>query len=137
MTTPAATPGQDPWAVLDELFGTRVLPPGPVVLPPFLEYGRVSTEDRQDPISSRRWQSDKAAALIAPLGGVIVDHRFDQGHSRSVPWSRRPQARQVLDELADPGRGWGALVVGEGTRCWFAQQFALVEPMFHTSIWIK
>jgi hypothetical protein len=32
--------------------------------------------------------------------------------------------------LKDPGRGWDAIVVGEGTRCWFGNQFSLIAPKF-------
>ena len=35
-------------------------------------YGRVSTEDQQDPESSRAWQLSRARALIEPHDGVIV-----------------------------------------------------------------
>ncbi len=71
-----------------------------------------------------------AEKLIEPLGGVIVDEFFDVGQSRSVPWERRPEASRLLAALKDPNRGWNAIVVGEGTRCWFGNQFSLVAPKF-------
>src|SRR5689334_13515778 len=56
----------------------------------FAFYGRVSTADSQDPLTSRRG-SDQAAALAAGHG-VIVAEFFDVGESRTLPWTRRPQA---------------------------------------------
>jgi len=56
----------------------------------FAFYGRVSTEDQQDPESSRAWQLARSRALIEPSGGVIVAEYFDIGLSRSLPWQRRP-----------------------------------------------
>jgi predicted outer membrane lipoprotein len=44
---------------------------------PFASWGRVSTEDRQDPESSRAWQRARAKALIDPHGGQIVAEFFD------------------------------------------------------------
>src|SRR5690606_14810099 len=38
----------------------------------FAFYGRVSTEDQQDPASSRGWQLSRAAQLIEPAGGEVV-----------------------------------------------------------------
>jgi hypothetical protein len=32
--------------------------------------------------------------------------------------------------LKDPNRTWNGVVVGEGTRCWFGNQFSLVAPKF-------
>jgi hypothetical protein len=40
-------------------------------------YGRVSTEDNQDPEASRQWQLTRSRALIEPRGGVIVAEYFD------------------------------------------------------------
>ena len=39
---------------------------------PFAFYGRVSTEDQQDPASSRAWQLRRALELIEPNGGAVV-----------------------------------------------------------------
>lgn len=54
----------------------------------FAFYGRVSTEDQQDPKASRNWQITRARQLIDPAGGEIVVEFFDVGQSRSLPWSR-------------------------------------------------
>jgi hypothetical protein len=76
----------------------------------FVFYGRVSTEDWQDPVTSRARQREQAEALV--LGhGVIVDEFFDAGESRTVAWARRPQAAALVAQLTDSGRGWDAIVI--------------------------
>ena len=77
----------------------------------FVFYGRVSTEDWQDPVSSRARQREQAEALVRGHG-VIVAELFDVGESRTVAWARRPQSAALVAQLADPGRGWDAIVVG-------------------------
>ena len=95
----------------------------------FAFYGRVSTEDHQDEQASRGWQLRRARQLIEPGGGVIVAEFFDVGHSRSLPWQRRPQASLLLQELKRPGRGWDAVVVGESARAFYANQFSNTFPI--------
>ena len=70
----------------------------------FAFYGRVSTEDQQDPESSRSWQLTRSRALIESRDGVIVTEFFDVDKSRSIPWQRRPQATALLAELRNPSR---------------------------------
>jgi site-specific DNA recombinase len=82
----------------------------------FAFYGRVSTEDQQDPEASRLWQLGRARALIEPAGGQIVAEYFDVGHSRALPWKRRPYATTLLAALADPQRDFDAVVIGEPQR---------------------
>jgi hypothetical protein len=77
----------------------------------FAFYGRVSTEDQQDPQASYDWQITRARQLIEPRGGVIVAEFFDIGHSRALPWQRRPTASQLLAALRDPNRGFNAVVI--------------------------
>ena len=73
----------------------------------FAFYGRVSTEDWQDPVTSRARQREQADALV--LGhGQVVDEFFDVGKSRTVAWARRPQAAALVVQLPDPA--------GAGTR---------------------
>src|ERR1039458_7607545 len=76
----------------------------------FVFYGRVSTEDWQDPLTSRAPQHEQAAALVRGHG-VVVAEFFDAGQSRTVAWGRRPEAAALVAQLADPGRG--------GTRLWW------------------
>ena len=55
----------------------------------FVFHGRVSTEDWQDPVTSRAWQREQAEALVRY--GAIVAEFFDAGQSRMVAWGRRPE----------------------------------------------
>lgn len=72
-------------------------------------YGRVSTEDQQDPEASRGWQIARARQLVEPLGGTVVEEFFDIGLSRSLPWKRRPEAARLLDAFKNPARGFDAV----------------------------
>lgn len=118
------------WAVLDELLGVEAAPALDSGLGALAFYGRCSTEDNQDPETSRAWQLGNAQKFVEPLGGRIIAEYFDIGQSRSVPWERRDTALQLLTELKNPHRGWVGVVVGEGTRCWFGNQFSLTAPRF-------
>src|SRR5262249_60033854 len=60
-------------------------------------------------------QRDQAAALVAGHGRIVAEF-FDIGHSRTLVWTRRPQAAALVTALADPGRGWDAVVIGEYER---------------------
>ena len=55
----------------------------------FVFYGRVSTEDWQDPVTSRARQRGQAQALVRGHGQVVAEF-FDIGESRTVAWGRRP-----------------------------------------------
>src|SRR5258708_12184514 len=95
--------------------------------------GRVSTEDNQDPEASRNWQLSRSRALIEPAGGIIVSKYFDIGQSRSLPWARRPRAAQLLADLADPGRGFDAVGIGEPQRASYGNPYTLPSPLFPPS----
>jgi DNA invertase Pin-like site-specific DNA recombinase len=95
----------------------------------FVFYGRVSTEDWQDPVTSRARQREQAEALVRGFG-VIVAVFFDAGQSRAVAWGRRPQAAALIAALADPDRGWDAIVIGEYERAFYGSQYALMAPLF-------
>lgn len=106
---------------------------------PFAFYGRVSTEDNQDPQSSRAWQITRSRALIEPRGGVIVAEFFDVDKSRSIPWQRRPHAAALLAELRNPDRGFGAVVIGEPHRAFYGNQYSLTFPVFEhfgVQLWV-
>src|SRR5215467_10741599 len=60
----------------------------------FVFYGRVSTEDYQDPVSSRVRQRDQAGALIAGHGRIMAEF-FDVGQSRVLPWPRPAAGRRA------------------------------------------
>jgi len=92
-------------------------------------YGRVSTEDYQDPVTSRARQRDLAGALVAGHGRIVAEY-FDAGQSRMLPWARRPQAAALLAAMADPERGFDAIVIGEYDRAFCGAQYAAMAPLF-------
>jgi len=103
---PAAvrTPDKDGLLAWAERTGRRqVLAPGSGGLR-FAFYGRVSTEDWQDPVTSRARQLGQAGALVAGHGQIVA-HFFDSGLSRTLAWARRPQAAALIAQMADPDRG--------------------------------
>lgn len=55
---------------------------------------------------------------------------FDVDKSRSIPPARRPQASLLLTDLANPDRGFDAVVVGEPQRAFYGNQFGLTFPLF-------
>jgi hypothetical protein len=95
----------------------------------FAFYGRVSTEDWQDPVTSRARQLQQAVMLTAGHGTIVAQF-FDTGESRTLPWARRPQAAALVAQLADPDRGWGAIVIGEYERAFYGNQYASMAPLF-------
>jgi DNA invertase Pin-like site-specific DNA recombinase len=109
------------------------------IVKPFAFYGRVSTEDQQDPASSRAWQLRRALELVEPAGGTVVAEFFDIGQSRSLPWKRRPEASRLLDLLRSPDRGFEAVAIGEPQRALYGAQFALTFPLFEhygVELWV-
>jgi site-specific DNA recombinase len=89
----------------------------------------VSTEDWQDPVTSRARQLAQAVMLVAGHG-IIVAEFFDTGESRTLPWARRPQAAALVAQLADPDRGWDAIVIGEYERAFYGSQYGSMAPLF-------
>jgi hypothetical protein len=94
----------------------------------FAFYGRVS-EGYQDQASSARWQRDFANELVAGRGRIVAQF-FDIGCSRRLPWHNRPQAAALLAAVADPDRGFDAIVVGEYERAFYGEQLLLMAPIF-------
>ena len=95
----------------------------------FAFYGRVSTEDQQDPAASRGWQLSRAESLIAPHDGRIVAEYFDVGLSRSLPWQRRPEAARLLaaSSLAFYIGRMGAYYADMLTRHGYGAEVAVVQ----------
>jgi DNA invertase Pin-like site-specific DNA recombinase len=89
----------------------------------------VSTEDWQDLVTSRARQREEAGALVRGHGQIVAEF-FDAGESRTLAWARRPQAAALVAALADPGRGWDAIVIGEYERAFYGCQYALMAPLF-------
>jgi DNA invertase Pin-like site-specific DNA recombinase len=127
------------WATFDALMGVEAVDESGADIGPLAFYGRCSTEDNQDPETSRAWQLSNARKFVEPLGGHIAAEFFDVGQSRSVPWERREAASALLRQLRNEARGWTGIVVGEGTRCWFGNQFSLTAPRFEAyglDVWV-
>ncbi|WP_232247823.1 recombinase family protein [Kitasatospora azatica] len=104
----------------------------------FAFYGRVSTEDHQDPATSRAWQLLQAESLVSGHGRVVAEF-FDVGHSRALPWARRPEAGALLAALTDPDRGFDAIVIGSSERAFHGNQFSVMAPLFEhygVGVWI-
>jgi hypothetical protein len=81
----------------------------------FVFYGRVSTEDWQDPVTSRARQREQAGVLVRGHGQIVAEF-FDVGESRAVAWARRPgQAPFHVDQ---PRRGQCRLgLASSAARC--------------------
>ena len=62
--------------------------------------------------------------------GAVVAEFFDAGESRTLAWARRPQAEALVAALADPDRGWDAIVIGEYERAFYGGQYASMAPLF-------
>ena len=91
----------------------------------FAFYWRVSTEDHQDPVSSRQWQLDQASATISGAGRVVVEY-CDVGLSRSVSPLLRPGMAALLSAVRDPGCDFDAVVIGSHERAFFGNQYSHV-----------
>jgi hypothetical protein len=70
----------------------------------FAFYWRCSTEDHQDPVTSRAWQLGQALATVGGEGRIVVEFS-DVGKSRSMSPLLRPGSAALLAALADPNRG--------------------------------
>ncbi len=92
----------------------------------FAFYGRMSTEEYQDRVTSLRWQREMAEETIAGRGLIVVEY-FDEGWSRRVSWCERPAAAALLDAVRSPGRSFDAVVVGEYERAFCDDQFQSVS----------
>lgn len=109
------------------------------MVPRLVAYVRTSTDDQQSPEDSRRWQLARAEALIAGRAEIsVVVH--DRDISRAVPWTRRPEGSALLAQLANPGRGWDGVVIGEPQRAFGnAAQVQLLLCQFAedgVSLWV-
>lgn len=104
----------------------------------FAFYGRVSTEDHQDPATSQAWQLLGAQALASGHGRIVAEY-FDVGRSRTVPWARRPQSAALLAAMAAPDRDFDAVIVGSSERAFYGNQFAAMAPLFEhygVEVWV-
>lgn len=91
----------------------------------FAFYGRMSTADFQDPVTSRAWQRAAGDEVVDGFGTVVLEF-FDEGRSRRWSWWQRPAASVLLAAAAEPNRGFDAVVVGEYDRAFEGDQFRAV-----------
>ena len=87
----------------------------------FVFYGRVSTEDWQDPVTSRARQREQAGALVRGHGQIVAEF-FDVGPTRKLAWACRRQSAALAG--IDPDAISFTAVLGlvrahlqAGTRC--------------------
>ncbi len=76
------------------------------------------------------WPWPERCRRLTAGRGIIVAEFFDTGESRTLPWARRPQAAALVAQLADPDRGWDAIVIGEYERAFYGSQYASMAPLF-------
>ncbi|WP_246025591.1 recombinase family protein [Saccharopolyspora antimicrobica] len=91
----------------------------------FAFYGRMSTTEDQDRVTSRGWQLDVAEETIGGHGTIVAEY-FDQGCSRRWSWTKRPRAAALLAAAQRPDRGFDAVVIGEYERAFYGDQFQTV-----------
>jgi site-specific DNA recombinase len=104
----------------------------------FAFYGRTSTVDFQDQVTSWAWQREVSASVVAGRG-VIVAEFFDAGYSRLLAWADRPQAAALLAAVADPDRRFEAIVVGEYERVLHGDQLHHLLPLldrYGVQLWL-
>ncbi|WP_297537899.1 recombinase family protein [Amycolatopsis sp.] len=104
----------------------------------FAFYGRTSTVEHQDRLSSRGWQREVAESVIAGRGAIVAKF-FDAGCSRRLPWSARPEAAMPLSALVGPDRQFDAVVVGEYERAFYGDQFMRMAALFQrqgVQVWL-
>jgi len=104
----------------------------------FAFYGRTSTAEFQDPVTSQAWQREMAEAVIADRG-VIMAEFFDVGCSRRVPWERRTEAAALLEQARSADRRFDAVVVGEFERAFTDRQFEQIARSlrrFGVRVWL-
>lgn len=118
----------------------------------FMFYGRVSTQDWQDPVTSRARQREQAGVLVAGHGTVVAEF-FDCGTAGScrghggpgpLPWWRRWPIRtgDVIVQIIRICAPWSALSGGwkqrqitkatrAGTRAFARQRQGLRRSRLH------
>jgi site-specific DNA recombinase len=113
----------------------RMAEPPNVLVPSmrFAFYGRTSTAEFQDPVTSRAWQREMAATLVAGHGAITAEF-FDAGCSRRVLWERRPEAAALLKQAHDVDRPFDAVVVGEFERAFTDRQFEQVARLLRDGV---
>ena len=97
----------------------------------FVFYGRVSTEDWQDPVTSRVRQRSRPGQVVRGHG-LIVAEFFDVGLSPDDGVGAATAVRRLVAQLADPAGG-NAVVIGEYERAFYGSQYAAMAPLLSTT----
>jgi hypothetical protein len=104
----------------------------------FAFYGRMSTSEFQDAVTSRAWQWSVSEELVEGFGAIVVEF-FDEGCWRRWAWWDRPAASALLVAAEDPDRGFDAVVVGEYERAFYGDQFRQVVAQLNAvgvQVWL-
>jgi len=104
----------------------------------FAFYGRTSTAEFQDPVTSRAWQREMAETVISDHGRVVAEF-FDVGCSRRVSWEQGGEAAVLLEQARSADRRFDAVVVGEYERAFTGRQFEHVARVLRRSgigVWL-
>jgi hypothetical protein len=104
----------------------------------FAFYGRMSTSEFQDAVTSQAWQRSVSEELVEGFGAIVVEF-FDEGCSRRWSWSDRRAASALLVAAEDPDRGFDAVVVGEYERAFYGDQFRQVVARLNAAgvqVWL-
>jgi site-specific DNA recombinase len=67
--------------------------------------------------------------LVGGRGRIVAEY-FDVGQNWVLPWARRLHAAALLAAMADPGRGFDAMVIGENERAFYGSQYSMMAPLF-------
>jgi len=92
-------------------------------------YGRVSTEGLAGSGDVAGAAAGAGRALVRGHGQIVAEF-FDVGQTRKLAWACRPQSATLVARLADPERGWEAIVIGEYERAFYGSQYAAMAPLF-------
>jgi DNA invertase Pin-like site-specific DNA recombinase len=134
-------------------FTSNVVPRGATAAARMAQPGTKSTRGSWG--TSARWTSPFGVALatarrrrqqhhvlsgqaVTSGYGRIVAEYFDVGHSRTLPWARRPEAA-AMPAMADPDRSFGAIVIGSSERAFCGSQFATMALLFEhfgVAVWV-
>src|SRR5262245_47630599 len=104
----------------------------------FAFYGRMSTSEYQDEVTSRAWQRAVAEELIDGAG-FIVEEFFDAGRSLRWAWCDRSAASALLAAAEAPDRDFDAVVMGEYERAFHGDQFRQVVERLNAAgvqVWL-
>lgn len=105
----------------------------------FAFYGQAVTTDRQQARRIHDRQVADAAVRVAAVGGQVVRDFFDVYADPFRAWRHRRHGRRLLAELADPGRGFDAVVISDTRTAFSSYEYDLVLwqcTMHNVQLWV-